>query len=476
MRKAYGETRLAVNHIPSAWQVVSVYTRRRFLRSCGTAGSLAAASALAGCLGSSDDEAHGFRDDLVDTSETVAPSFLTAYDCDPVTLRDGLGGIDALPSLATDLLANVDEHVTGTTAEDVDRLSGQYGQDGGHDGGDLQFVRPNASQVSMRGSIDADSVAAWLDGHQATTDLGEDRGFRRYGTGGDTPEAFVADGAAFAYGTRQGVASDATTIADATIDALAGDGSDNGNGPGAGGVSAYAPDLLAVADELGDDPFRLATQFDLVAERPDTGVDAYDAVAASVLSAGVGAAVDGTDVRVERVLRYRRDRAPAVGTVEDALERAADEQAVRPLAGAGWNVRRSGRTVTTSTTVDASLVGQNPSALRTAFPIDAFGDVTETIDPRTLGRDAPPRADWRPAMTDDGAIEVVHAGGPAVEDLHVRYERDGETVEAPWEGPVDTDDRFVTDGAPDAGSLFDLVWASGTANETILLRVELTAN
>ena len=63
--------------------------------------------------------------------------------------------------------------------------------------------------------------------------------------------------------------------------------------------------------------------------------------------------------------------------------------------------------------------------------------------------------------------------GESIPDLEVAYEVDGERIHESWEGPVEPEDRFETSEVPDPGSVLDLVWARGTANETILIRVEL---
>lgn len=434
-------------------------SRRRFLRD---AVGVAAASSLAGCsFANGSESTRSWLADVADTRATFGPSFLTAYTCDPVVLRDELGTEEPLPQLARNLLANVAANVDGTAVDDVDRLTGQFGQDGGHTGEDLQVVRPGGAHVLATGDVDVDSATTWLSGLEATDDLGEADGFHRYGTGGDVPEAFVVDDGHVGYGNRQGLEVESEPIADAAVEAVGDDAP----------VRDLAPALAAVADEAAGDAFTIATQFDLVAERPDTGTAAFDAVASSLLAAGVSVDVDGSDCTVERLLRYRRDEAPSVDAVEDALAEAAETDA--PLADADWSVRRSDRTVVTSTTVQVQRVGNRPEALRSAFPIPALEGLSLPIDPRTLGRTAPPRVSWEPALDEEGRLRIVHGGGPAVEDLVVRYVADGEDVEAAWSGPVEADDAFTTERPPDGGTLVDLVWAPGTVDETILLRIEV---
>lgn len=435
-----------------------MHTRRCLLRDSV---AVAAASATAGCLFANGSETD--RDvlaDVVDTRPTVVPSFLTAYSCDPVALRDEFGGDRALPDVGRNWLSNVVANAGDTALEDVDRLAGQHGRDGGHSGGDLQVVRPAARHVLAAGSVDRDGATAWLDGLDATENLGANRGFDRYGTGGDVPEAFVVDDGHLGYGNRSGVDVEP---ADVAADAVDGTGED-------APVRDVAPPLAAVADEASGDAFWIATQFHLVAERPATDASAYDDVAASLLGAGAGASVDGSDCTVERLLYYRRDGAPSVDAVEAALSRAADDD--RPLADADWRVRREDRTIVTTASIPLADLGDDLTRLRTVFPIPALEDVATPIDPRTLGRDAPPRVRWDPALTEDGELRIVHAGGPDVENVVVRYVADGESVEEQWSGPVATDDEFVTGQPPDTGTLIDLVWEPGTANETILLRVE----
>lgn len=462
-----------------------MYTRRRLLRDGAAATGLSVSAATAGCLFSTDaGSARDFPAELVDTSRNITPSFLTAYTCDPPALRDGVGSDDVLPGIAVQLLSNVDNLTSDTSIDDLDRLTGQYGRSGGHSGSDLQFVRPSATHLVASGSIDVEAVSRWLSTQDGVSNLGSDRGYRRYGAGDDVPEAFVVDASALGYGTRDNVGVDSTAIATDAIDALEDASSDGGSDDGAtagSGIESYAPDLLAVVEALEGDTVSFATQFDLVAERPDTGTPAYDDVAASVLAAGVGATVDATGdggtVDVERALRYRRGRAPSVESVEAALDRAADAGSTdddqRPLATADWSVDRSGRTVVASATVDGRLVREHPGALRSAFPSATFEDVTEPIDPRTMGREPAPRVEWEPSLHDDGRVRIVHGGGSEVEDLVVHYDANGASIEEQWDGPVTSDDEFETEQAPDPDTLFDLVWAPGTADETILLRFEL---
>lgn len=457
-----------------------VFTRRRLLRDAGAAIGLSASAATAGCLfASSAGASRSFQSELVDTSSNLTPSFLTAYSCDPSALRDGVGSDDALPEIAAGLLSNVDQQITGASVDDLERLTGQYGQNGGHTGGDLQFVRPSASHLVATGDVDVDAVSAWLSGRDAVTDLGAADGYRRYGTGGSIPEAFVVDASTFAYGNRDGADVDASVIAGDAIRALEnaggpGSAADGGGDAGRSGLQSYAPELFAVVDAVEGDTVRFATQFDLVAERPDTGTPAYDDVAASVMAAGVGATVDADEgtADVERVLRYRRDETPTVDAVERAFETVASD-GEDPLGEADWSVSRDGRTVSAAATVDVERLRATPTALRAAFPIAAFEEITRPIDPRALGREAAPRVAWEPSVFEDGRVRIVHGSGSDVEDLVVQYDADGATMEERWDGPVTSGDAFETERAPEPDSRFDLVWGPGTANETILLRFAL---
>lgn len=438
-----------------------MYTRRRLLRECGCGIAAATGAAAAGCLSDEAEPARSYLAEIADTRPDVVSTFTSTWTSDPAALHDAIGRFDPVPELGRRLLSNVEENVAGASVEDVDRLTGQYGQVGGVPDGDVQIVRPSAGHVLATGGIDVAAVTDWLRPIDATEYLGADSGFERFGTDGSQREAFVVGDSHLGYGFRQGVETESGAIADAAIDAL----------DDAAPVRELAPELAAVADAAGGETITAATQFDLVAERPDTGTPEYDAIAGSLLAAGTSATIDGEEAAVERLLQYRRDREPGVEAVETAFDRAASDD--EPLSNADWSVRREDRTIVAEATVPLSDVRAAPDALRTAFPIPALEDVTRPIDPGALGRDPPPRVNWRPSQTDDGEVTIAHGGGTAVSDLVVAYTADGDRREESWSGAVESGDEFTTAAPPDAGTFLDLVWAQETPNETILLRIQL---
>jgi hypothetical protein len=444
-----------------------VIDRRSVLRRGAGAIGTAAIAGAAGCLfggdgGGSDDSSDSFLATLHDPRPAVAPSFHAAYSYDPARLRDELGA-DPMPELAGRFVAVIG-NLEGTGVADVDRLSGQTVRQYGHPGADVAVTIPNGTDLVAQGSIDVQGAVDWLGAQDGLNDLGDARGYRRFGNGGPVIEAFAVDDAAFTFGNRERTNLDASELANATIEAIE-----------RGGVPEEypSPQLRAAVGALPVGAATVATQFDLVPERPDTGTDAFDAAAASLVAAGVGASIADGTVAITRILRYRRDRRAAAADVQAAVEAAVE---AGHFADADWTVSASDRSVRIEGQLSTGAVGNTPIALRRAVPVPGYDDLALPVDPRELGRDAPPRAAWSASQLDDGRIAIVHARGPSVEDLTVAYTADGERVTEDWAAPVEQDDRFETSSAPDGGTVLDLVWAAGTANETILLRIEIPDN
>lgn len=432
-------------------------------RGAGALGTAALAGA-AGCLfddGSGDDgdSSSSFLATLHDPRPAVAPSFHAAYSYEPARLRDQIG-VNPMPDLAASFVAVIGS-MGGTAVADVDRLSGQTVRQYGHPGADIGVAIPNGTDLVAQGEIDVQGAAAWLSAQGGLNDLGEERGYQRFGNGGPVIEAFAVDDSAFTFGNREQTTLDASALANATIDGLE---------SGAIAEDYPSPELRAAVDALPAGAATIATEFDLVPERPDTGTDAFDAAAASLVAAGVGATIEEGTVAVTRILRYRRGRRAAAADVQAAVDAAVE---AGHFADADWTVSASDRSVRIEGELSTSAVGNRPVALRRAVPVSGYADLAVPVDPRTLGRDAPPRAAWSASRLDDGRIAIVHARGPSVEDLTVAYTADGERVTEDWAGPVEPEDRFETSSAPDPGTFVDLVWARGTANETILLRIEI---
>lgn len=436
--------------------------RRTVLRRGAGAVGTAALAGAAGCLfDESDGDGSGtdFLTVLPDPAPAVVPSFHAAYSYDPVPVLDSLDGTDALPDLAGNLV-DVIEALPETGLDDVDRLSGQRLRQVGHSGSDVGLVTPRGSDLVAEGAIDVDGAASWLTAQDSFTDLGDERGYRRFGDG-SVADAFVVDGDALAFGTRR-----ATNLGTEGVASTAIDGLEDGATPAA----ERSPELAAAIDALPGTTATAATSFDLVAERPDTGTEAYDATAASLVAAGVDADVGEDETELLRVLRYRRDRRAGVETVQSAVDAATESG---HFHDGSWSVSWSTRTVRIEGTVSTAALREDPTPLRRAVPVPGYDDLTAPVDPRDLGRSAPPRVPWEAELLDDDRVAIVHGGGPSVQDLEIAYDLDGERVHERWEGPVGPDDRFETSQSPDGGSVLDLVWARGTVDETILVRVEL---
>lgn len=450
----------------SRWRarIPTVLDRRSVLRrGAGALGTATLASA-AGCLfdGGSDDGSSGdFLASLPDPTPSVVPNFHAAYAYDPATLRNNLGA-DPMPELASRLVAVIGE-MQGTGVDDLDRLSGQTIRQVGHSGDEVELVSPRGTDLVAEGSVDVGGAAGWLL-DQGLEDLGDARGYRRLGNGGPIVEGFAVDGEALTFGNREGTGESAADVASAAIDGLE---------SAAVPAAEFSPELHATVGELPSGVATIATEFDLVAERPDTGTEAYDGTAASLVAAGLSASVDDDETEVTRVLRYRRDRVASPNDVQSAVDAAAAEG---HFHDADWTVSASGRSVWIEGSVSTATLEDDPAALRRAVPVPGYDDLTVPTDPTALGRDPPPRVGWQPTLLDDGRLAVVHGGGPSVEDLEVAYSVDGERRHEPWEGPVEPDDRFETAEPPDGGSYLDLVWARGTVDETILVRIQLPAD
>ncbi|GAB3684006.1 hypothetical protein GCM10028857_12420 [Salinarchaeum chitinilyticum] len=439
-------------------------------RGAGALGAATLASA-AGCSlpgaggdgGDAGDDG-GFLAQLADPQPHVSPSFHAAYSYDPVVLRNELGA-DPMPALAGEFLAIVGE-MDGTAVADVDRLVGQNVRQVGHTG-NLSLASPKGNDLVIEGAIDVEGAASWLAAQDQLSDLGDARGYRRFGNGGQAVEAFTASDATLTFGNRQVTEIDATALANAAIDGL-NDGFDANQYPSPNLHATVRALTDATSSDESETTATLAAAFDLVAERPDTGTQAYDDTAASLLAAGIAANVGGETTTVTRVLRYRRGRPAAVDAVQSATEAAVADG---HFAEGEWTVSRSGRSVRIEGAVSTATLQDRPVLLRRAVPVPAYADLTSPIDPADLGREAPPRVSWSASLLDDGTVEIVHDGGPAVENVTVEYVVDGEETTEAWSGPVSSGDRFETDSTPDPGTVLDLVWAAGTANETILLRL-----
>ncbi|AGN00565.1 hypothetical protein L593_03070 [Salinarchaeum sp. Harcht-Bsk1] len=439
--------------------------RRSVLRRAGGALTTATLASSAGCfftVGSSSSSASStFLTPLPNPLPGVAPNFHCAYGYDPAAIQRTLGGTDAMPSLAGQFVTVVDQ-LRGTAVEDVDRLSGQTVRQVGHPGSDLGVVASDGTDLVAEGSIDVDGAVDWLATREQLENLGRSRGYRRFGNGGATVEGFAVDEDAMTFGNRRATSLSAADVTAAAIEGLQSD---------AAAAAETTPTLAATVDELPSGSATIATAFDLVAERPDTGSEAYDGTASSLLAAGLSANVGDETTAITRVLRYRRGRVASVDSVRAAVDEAV---AAGYLTDVEWTVSASGRSVRIEGSVSTATLADAPELLRRGVPVPAYDGLPTPVDPRELGRDAPPRVAWELSMLDDGRVAVVHGGGPDVEGITVAYTVDGERVREDWQGPVSSEDRFETSEAPDAGSVVDVVWARGTANETILIRAELS--
>jgi len=441
----------------------STFDRRTFLGRTG--GALAGALAVAGCLSLDGGDGGGggsnrtdFLADLPDSRPAVVPSFHAAYDYEPTDVVEALGGDGAMPDLATNLL-DILADVSGVDPTGVRRLRGQHVRQVGHSGADVELAAPVGSDLVATGEFDAEAVAGWLEGNENLESLGSDRGYRRFGNAGGTVEAFTAGDGAVTYGNRRGTEADAATIGTAAIDGLTGDTIP---------AEATSPELFGLATSLPSGAARIGSAFDLVAERPDTGTDAVDATASSLVAAGLSASIEGETVAITRLLRYRRGRVAAPEDVADAVDRAVDRGEF--LAG-DWSVSASDRTVRIEGAVDAAALGDDAALLRRAVPAPGYADLTQPIDPRDLGRAAPPRVRWAPSRLEGGRFRIRHAGGPSVSDVAVAYTVDGERRRERWQGPVEPEDEHAIEAVPDGGTYLDVVWRPDTVDETILLRI-----
>lgn len=434
-------------------------TRRSLLRDGAGAIAGAGLAAAAGCLDSEGGNGDGdWLATLPDPTPAVVPGFHSAFTFEPATLRDQLGA-DPMPELAGQLVAIVGD-VRGSAVEDVERLSGQRVRRTGHPGSDVGLVTPTGSDLVAEGDFAPAPTTDWLVARDYTP-YGEHRGFRRVGTEGPPIEAFAVADDALLFGTRTATDHDANTVATDAVDEYEDD---------AAPVRDVSPPLAAVLEELPEGTAEVATAFALIAERPDAGTAAADEVAASLLAAGVAATVDGQTTDLIRVLHYRRDRRASIDAVDTAF---AEAVAAGRLETGEWTVSAGTRSVRIERTVETAALADEPGLLRRAVPVEGYEDLTVPVDPRALGREAPPQVSLRPELLEDGRVAIEHAGGPELEALVVAYEADGERVTEPWSGPIAPEDRHETEQAPDPGSIVDVVWARGTVDETILLRSEL---
>lgn len=439
--------------------------RRTVLRRAGGALTTATLASSAGCVfttGSGSSSGSGsFLTPLPTPIPGVVPNFHCAYGYDPSAVQDALDGTDAMADYARRLLALVGQ-LEGTTAADLDRLSGQRIRQVGHPGSDVGVVSPNGVDLVAEGSIDVDGVADWIAAHDGLQALGRARDYRRFGASGQVVQGYAASDDALTYGSRTATDRSPTDVTAAAIDGLESDST---------AATETTPELVATVDALPSGTATIATGFDLVAERPATAHEAFDATASSLLAAGVSANLGEETADLTRVLRYRRGRVPSVDSVRSAVDESV---AVGHLSDADWTVSASGRSVRIEGSVEIAALADAPERLRRGVPVPAYENLPTPIDPRTLGRDAPPRVAWNLSVLDDGRVAIVHGGGASVEQLSVAYTLDGERVRESWEGPVESEDRFETSEVPDGGTVVDLVWAQGTVNETILVRAELS--
>ena len=439
--------------------------RRTVLRRAGGALTTATLASAAGCTflteSRSSSGSGSFLTPLPNPVPGVVPNFHCAYGYDPGALQDALGSADAMPGLAGQLVQVIDQ-LAGTSVADVDRLAGQTIRQVGHPGSDVGVVSANGTDLVAEGSIGVDGAVDWLATRERLENLGRSRGYRRFGNGGQVVEGFAVDADALTFGSREATDRSASDVTAAAIDGLQSDSA---------AAAETTPELAATVDALPGGTATIATAFDLVAERPDTAIEAFDATASSLLAAGVSASLGEETADVTRVLRYRRGRAPSVDSVRSAVDESV---AIGHLSDADWTVSASGRSVRIEGSVEIATLADAPERLRRGVPVPAYENLPAPVDPRTLGRDAPPRVAWELSVPEDGRVAVVHGGGPSVENLSVAYTLDGERVREPWEGPVESEDRFETGEVPDDGSVVDVVWAHGTVNETILVRAELS--
>ncbi len=434
-------------------------SRRSFLH----AGLLAGVSlGVSGCTDLS--SSPSLLRDLSDPSDTVPPNYHAVYACrradvTPLSMtalipRAGGGFLDVLAGESSLPSPDATTAMRGQTY----RLAGFSGE--------LAIAEPQGQSFVAEGSFSVDAFDTWLaDSHD---ELAPYRGYSRRSFTNETPtmEGYGLSDDRIIYGTRSNQPVEPDSVLQTEIDAVEDDTEP---------LRAQAPSPLLVdlADQLTGG-FRAAAQFELVAERPDTGVQAIDTVLASLRAVGLAAVPEPEETTLRRSLRYRPGTVPDADAITAALQQAnADETLPAPIT-TDWSIETTETTATLSTTVSSEMLLETPKQLHMAFPAPGYEDLFTPVQPVDLGRGPMPRVILSARQTDAGEIQLTHDGGDRLtKQTVVEYTADGKSRAEAWPTPIAEGDQFTTTMAADPGTRLRVRWAVDTSDESIITTVRI---
>jgi hypothetical protein len=392
---------------------------------------------------------------IADPSEQVAPRFFSAYQYQFSELVDTVELPAITPGIGGNLVPIIRDDISGLALSDVETFTGSRIRSQGIAGGGLAFSVPSGQSLIVEGDFDAGPFVDWLDSLDIDS-LGTQDGYDQYAA---TPsegkfEAFAVTDDRFIAVSRSDVSFGPEQALSLELNYQSGEGNP---------VEESVPAVADVVSALDDRPIRRATGYALVPLGSDSGTQAFDDVVRGVLASGLSASVD-TETQIQRAVGYVDSGMASESALTTAFEASDSDE-----LDAEWSTGTDGTVVSARATVEAT---PSPAMLKTALPIPGYRNLWNPVDPTKLGRDSPPIVYFQPSVDDSGTLTVEQIGGPAVEDLLVRYIHDGSEQRESWTGPVEKGDQFESEESVDSGTQVWVVWQSDTVDAAILSRFQ----
>ena len=453
-------------------------TRRQFLTVCGASATVASLGGCANIIPTPEDDQEqtddiyppdGLKTDdelltsVADPSLQVPHRFFSGYD-HRLSELDGADEITAIvPRLGGEFLGILDGDIQGVGVADCDRAVGSsyYAL---WSAGPLGNPVPSGQTVHVTGEFRKTPFVDWLNSIDGYRRMGADKGAQRYiadianGRGFETWA--VRDGRVVIvsrtdvtsrnsrYDTNQQAATEALKL---EVDQIERD-----DAP----IANTAPEFVKTVQALDQGPIRAGTEYATVPLGSDMGTEAFDDVVAGVVGGGVNARV-GSESNIQRAVSYLEPEMADGGRTERAYRTAESSE--------NWSFSVQDSVVCARASVDAV---PGAAKLRTVLPVPGYTDYATRVAPGKLNRTPNPLAIFEGELAED-MVEITHTSGDAVDDLRVRYVRDGSVEYEEWNGSgsVSQGDTFESEGTVDDSSEAWLTWRPGSSDAAVLLRL-----